>query len=163
MNQHSRLIVLKSPEGSEVAVWPAMQGCVLTSTADGDAGRSFGWVNEQLIASGKIQQHINAVGGEDRLWLGPEGGQYSIFFAPGAPFDLEHWYTPAALDTEAFAISSESPDRVSFTKQIQLTNYSGTDFNVRIDRIVSLLNRQQVQNDLNIDLPAEVKAVGYES
>jgi hypothetical protein len=25
--------------------------------------------------------HINVFGGEDRFWLGPEGGQFSIFFA----------------------------------------------------------------------------------
>jgi hypothetical protein len=29
---------------------------------------------------------MNAVGGEDRIWLGPEGGQLSIFFAPGVPY-----------------------------------------------------------------------------
>jgi hypothetical protein len=44
------------------------------------------WVNRALIASGKIAQHMNAVGGEDRIWLGPEGGQFSIFFAPGVPY-----------------------------------------------------------------------------
>ena len=40
---------------------------------------------------------MNAFGGEDRLWLGPEGGQYSIFFRAGDPFDLEHWQTPPPL------------------------------------------------------------------
>lgn len=163
VDQHSKLIVLKSSEGSEIAVWPAMQGRVLTSSAEGDGGRSFGWVNEQLIASGQVQQHINAVGGEDRLWLGPEGGQYSIFFAPGAPFNLEHWYTPAALDTEPFAIASQSADQISFTKEINLTNYSGTRFHVRIGRTVKLLNRQQIQRDLTAELPATLKLVGYES
>lgn len=163
VNEHSKLLILKSPGGSEIAVWPAMQGRVLTSSAEGDAGRSFGWVNESLIASGKVQQHINAVGGEDRLWLGPEGGQYSIFFAPKAPFDLDHWYTPAALDTEPFQIASETPTQVSFARELDLTNYSGTHFHVRIDRTVRLLDRHQIQADLHSELPDSVKVVGYES
>ena len=163
VNQHSPLIVLKSSEGSAIAVWPAMQGRVLTSSAEGDSGRSFGWVNEQLIASGKVQPHINAVGGEDRLWLGPEGGQFSIFFAPQAPFDLDHWYTPSALDTEPFAISAQTPTQVSLSKDIELTNYSGTHFHVKINRTVKLLDRQQIRTTLKNSLPPSLKVVGYES
>ena len=56
----------------------------MTSTAGGDAGQSFGWINRELIASGKMQPHMNVFGGEDRFWMGPEGGQFSIFFAKGA-------------------------------------------------------------------------------
>jgi hypothetical protein len=59
------------------------------------------WVNRELIASGKIAQHMNAVGGEDRIRLDPEGGQFSIFFAPGVPYhgDVTNTYNdgPAAL------------------------------------------------------------------
>ena len=29
------------------------------------------------------KEHVNVFGGEDRFWLGPEGGQYSIFFVKG--------------------------------------------------------------------------------
>lgn len=163
VNQHSKLIVLKGPEGSAIAVWPAMQGRVLTSSAEGDGGRSFGWVNKDLIGSGKVQPHINAVGGEDRLWLGPEGGQFSIFFAPHTPFDLDYWFTPAALDTESFAISAQSPTQVSFAKDIELTNYSGTRFDVKINRTVKLLSRQEISTDLKSELPSSVKVVGYES
>ena len=68
---------------AKVAVSPAWQGRVMTSTAGGDAGLSFGWINRELIASGKRQPHMNAFGGEDRFWMGPEGGQFSIFFAKG--------------------------------------------------------------------------------
>jgi len=33
----------------------------------------YGWINRELVASGKRQKHINAFGGEDRFWLaGPE-------------------------------------------------------------------------------------------
>ena len=80
----------------------------MTSTAGGDAGLSFGWINRELIASGKLQPHINVFGGEDRFWLGPEGGQFSIFFAKGAKFELADWFTPAAIDTLPFQVVSQS-------------------------------------------------------
>ena len=78
----------------------------MTSTAEGDAGFSFGWINRELIASGKILPHINAFGGEERLWLGPEGGQFSIFFRKGKSFVYEDWQTPAFLDTAPFELIS---------------------------------------------------------
>ncbi len=163
VDAHSKLIVLGADDGATIAVWPAMQGRVLTSSAGGAAGRSFGWINQDLIASGKAQQHINAVGGEDRLWLGPEGGQYSIFFAPGVPFDLDHWYTPAALDTEGFGVVSQSRSDVKLRKSFTLTNYSGTRFNVQIDRRVQLLAPAEVWRHLGVASVAGVKMVGYQS
>ncbi len=84
LKQHTELIVLSANKGqSKVAVAPGWQGRVMTSSAQGNDGHSFGWINRELIASGKLQPHMNAFGGEDRFWLGPEGGQCSIFFAPG--------------------------------------------------------------------------------
>ena len=70
----------------------------MTSTADGDEGTSFGWVNRDLLASQKKNEHINAYGGEDRVWLGPEGGQFGLFFKPGAKFEYADWQTPADID-----------------------------------------------------------------
>ena len=89
LQKHTPMIVLSDPSGAgKVAVSPAWQGRVMTSSTSGDAGLSFGWINRELIASGKLQPHINVFGGEDRFWLGPEGGQFSIFFAQGAE---RHW------------------------------------------------------------------------
>jgi hypothetical protein len=75
---------------ARVAVVPAYEGRVMTSTARGLDGPSLGWVNEELISSGEKLAHMNPYGGEDRFWLGPEGGQFAVFFEKGAPFDLEH-------------------------------------------------------------------------
>lgn len=164
VNQHSELLVLSDDRsGASIAVWPAMQGRVLTSSVAGANGKSFGWVNRGLIGSGKIQEHINAVGGEDRIWLGPEGGQFSIFFAPGVPFDLDHWFTPAPLDTEAFDLVSREQDLVVFRKAFHLINYSGTGFDVQIDREVRLLKEAQVWQDLQMPALSDVMTVGFES
>jgi len=164
VNRHSELLVLCDAGGqASIAVWPLMQGRVLTSTASGPEGLSFGWINRELIASGKVQQHIDAVGGEDRIWLGPEGGQFSIFFAPGVPFDLDHWYTPAPLDTDPFEIVSLSRHSVTFRKDFHLTNFSATEFHVEIEREVRLLSAVQIWSDLGIASVGGIKTVAYES
>jgi hypothetical protein len=164
LRRHTVPIVLADPSGeAKVVVVPAWQGHIMTSTARGDQGTSFGWVNRDLITSGKFQQHINVFGGEDRFWLGPEGGQFSIFFAKGAPFDLEHWFTPAVIDTEPFEVVSQGHDRVLCRRQIQLTNYSGTCFELRVDREIRLVNATAALRKLGAKIPAGVKSVGVES
>ena len=76
LRQHAEVVLLSDHTGqAQVAVVPKWQGRVMTSTAGGSGGASFGWVNRELIASGVTQPHINVYGGEDRFWLGPEGGQ----------------------------------------------------------------------------------------
>jgi hypothetical protein len=164
VNERSELIVLSDERGrASIAVWPATQGRVLTSSVAGLGGLGFGWFNRELIASGEIRQHINAVGGEDRIWLGPEGGQFSIFFAPGAPFDLDHWYTPAPIDTEPFDIVAKSANAIRFRRAFPLSNFSGTRFEVQMEREVRLLSSSQVWKGLGIGAPNEVEVVGYES
>ena len=164
VERHCKLVVLTDESsGASIAVWPAMQGRVLTSSVSGADGFGYGWVNRELIASGKIAQHVNTVGGEDRIWLGPEGGQFSIFFAPGVPFDLEHWFTPAPLDTDPYEIVSQSKSSVAFRHDFLLTNYLGKKFELRLEREVSLLNGEQIWKGLGIDAVDGVKVVGYES
>lgn len=164
LKQHTEVIVLSDEAGTaQVAIAPAYQGRVMTSTADGDGGLSFGWINRELIASGKTLPHINSWGGEDRFWLGPEGGQFSIFFAKGAPFDLEHWQTPAVIDTDAYDVASKSRDSAVFRRKTSLVNYSGTKLDLQIDRVIRLLSRDGASKALGQDLPESLKVVVYES
>ena len=67
---------------------------------------------------------MNVFGGEDRFWLGPEGGQYALYFKPGDPFDLPHWQTPAPFDWEPWDIADQSAGHVRFQKRMSLVNYS---------------------------------------
>src|ERR1700723_3339059 len=47
---HTDLVVLQDKSGQgKVAVAPVWQGRVMTSTAEGDGGSSFGWINRELI------------------------------------------------------------------------------------------------------------------
>jgi hypothetical protein len=164
LKKHTPVVVLTDASGqAKVAVAPDWQGRIMTSTAGGGAGTSYGWVNRELIASGKFVPHINVFGGEDRFWLGPEGGQFSIFFAKGAKFELEHWFTPAALDTEPFEVVSQSSDRVAFRRTIELVNYSGFRFNLAATREVRLLRAADALAARQLTLPAGVAAVAFES
>src|SRR5262249_12652833 len=90
--------------GAQVAIAPEYQGRVMTSTTGGQDAPSFGWLGRAAISSRTKQPHMNVFGGEDRFWLGPEGGQYSLFFKPGDPFDLEHWQVPEPIDWGAWEI-----------------------------------------------------------
>jgi hypothetical protein len=164
LKKYVEVIVLSDKTGAQqVAVIPAYQGRIMTSTAAGAGGLSFGWVNRELIASGKTAPHINVYGGEDRFWIGPEGGQFSVFFAKGVKFDLEHWFTPAAIDTEPFELVSQSPDRVLCRREIQLINYSGTNFKLAVNREIRLLEAGAINKHLSVKPGAGVKMVGVES
>jgi len=139
LSKYVEVVVLKSEDGmAQVAVVPAYQGRVMTSTASGPDGPSFGWINRELIASGTLEKHINAFGGEDRFWMGPEGGQFAIFFEEEAPFDLEHWQTPACIDTEPYSLVSKTDTEAVFTYTAAVKNRSGATFMVRINRTIRL-------------------------
>ncbi|MBC8470228.1 MAG: hypothetical protein H8D56_12215 [Planctomycetes bacterium] len=164
LKKHTEVVIIEDESGnSQVAVLPTLQGRVMTSTAEGLDGLSFGWINRELIASGKVAEHINVYGGEDRFWIGPEGGQFSIFFKNNVPFDLEHWFTPASIDTEPFELESKSKNSVLLQKDIQLENYSGTIFNLLVDREIRVLERSEALEALEIMPAKTVKMVAFES
>jgi hypothetical protein len=161
LKKHTSIIELKNGN-SKIVLSPSWQGRVLTSTAEGDSGFSFGWINRELIASGKIQSHINAYGGEERLWLGPEGGQFSIFFSKGKSFIYDNWQTPAFLDTTPFQLISSTDSSALFGKDITTENYSGTSFKFRIEREVTLLSKEALNKLISIDVK-DLKSVAYRS
>jgi hypothetical protein len=163
LRRHVQVVVLGEAPSGRVAVVPAWQGRVATSTVGGSPAPSHGWTNDELVASGRVEPHINAFGGEDRLWLGPEGGQFSIFFRRGDPFDLEHWQTPALVDTDAWPVAGRAKDAVSFRREGRLVNYSGTVLDLRLDRTVRLLGGEAVSRALGSPVPAGVRVVAFAS
>ena len=163
LQKHTKVVVLTDGKGMRVAVAPDLQGRVMTSSAGGDAGPGYGWINRDLVASSKRDVHFNPYGGEDRFWLGPEGGQFAVFFKPGEPFDLAHWYTPSAVDTEPYPVTSSQPDRVAFDKKMTLTNRTGTVFDLALHRVVRLVPRAPALKDLGLAGTERVEAVAFES
>ncbi len=162
--QDSNLVVLQSSDGSaQVIVSAKYQAKVFTSTAEGLKGRSFGWVHYPAF-SGPPDEHMNAYGGENRFWLGPEGGVYSLYFKPGAEMVFENWHTPAAFDTEHWrVVSKDDSSAVNMHKDMTLQNYRGAELSIAVDRGVSLLDNNEIQNQLNITIGDSVSVVGYET
>ena len=155
---------LVSADGnSKVMIVPAWQGRVMTTSASGDEGDSYGWINYRFIREGKVSPQFNPVGGEERFWLGPEGGPFSLYFKEGQEQVYDNWVVPTVLDTEAFAIKSQDDSSVHFVKDTRLTNASGTTFDMNIDRTVSLMNTDEVAADFSIQLSPDMKIVAYKS
>lgn len=161
LQKHDSVIVLKNGD-AQVIVSAKYQGKVFTSTAEGIEGTSFGWINYKAFTS-NIDPHINAYGGENRLWLGPEGGKFSLFFPKDAKMEFANWKTPAAFDTEPWKLVKQDEQSASMQKEMQLVNYAGTSFNMMVARNVSILDRQQVSNALNITADSSIKVVGYKT
>lgn len=162
LNKYQKTVVLKRNEAM-VAIIPGYQGRVMTSASSGMNGMSYGWINYKLIESGQKSPHFSNFGGEERLWLGPEGGQFSIYFAPGVPFTFGNWQVPAPIDTDPFDLVSANDTMAVLRKDIQLVNYSNVRFSLKVDRTVALLTQNQVTERTGISLPPSVQAVAYET
>ena len=146
---------------SKIIVVPELQARVMTSSLEGNTGESFGWINYDYIKAGTYDPHINPVGGEERFWMGPEGGQYSIFFEKDAEFTLDNWFTPKIIDSITFDLDFKSEQKAIFTKDATLTNYSGTQFTINIERIIEVLDPQVIFKNLKLEFDNKVSVVGY--
>jgi hypothetical protein len=135
----------------------------MTSTTGSGDRPSFGWIGRAAIAAGTRQPHMNVFGGEDRFWLGPEGGQYALYFKRGDPFDLDHWQVPEAFDWGSWEVTSQTPTAVRLYKRMVLTNYSGTHIDIDVDRTVRLLSRDDVTTLLGESIGSSVGAVAFDS
>jgi hypothetical protein len=135
----------------------------MTSSSSGLKGFSYGWINYDLISSSAIQEHFNPYGGEERIWLGPEGGQFSLFFNKDTTFNLNNWFVPAPLDKEPFKITDKDENSISLSKNVILENSSGTIFNAEISRKVTLLSRDKINQSLGKLIDKSVHVVAYQS
>ncbi|KAA9040629.1 hypothetical protein FW778_00880 [Ginsengibacter hankyongi] len=163
LKKYSPHLVQLQDSNMKILVSADYQGRVMTSSATGDSGSGYGWINYNLISSGEKKKQFNPVGGEERFWLGPEGGQYSIYFNKGDSFNIMHWQVPPVVDTETYNIVQQDKSSVTFSKSAVITNYSGTTFNLDIKRKVELLNKNAVEKNLHISIPEGVQYVAYES
>jgi hypothetical protein len=160
----SHIIELQDETGKAKLLLSAdHQGRVMSSTAAGDSGTSFGWINYDLIETKEKKAQFNPVGGEERFWIGPEGGQFSIYFKQGDSFNIAHWQVPAIIDTVTYDARQSDKLHAVFNKNATLTNYGGSQFNVNIERTISLLTREQIAKVLNINIPADVHFVGFQT
>jgi hypothetical protein len=160
----SNTIELQDESGNAKLLLSAdYQGRVMSSTASGDSSTSFGWINYNLIDTKQKKAQFNPVGGEERFWIGPEGGQFSIYFKEGDSFNIAHWQVPAVIDTVSYSLKESSKSHAVFTKNATLINYSGTQFNIYIERTINLLTKQQIAAALNANVSDDLYSVGFET
>ncbi len=162
LQQHTQVAELTQGD-ARVAVAPGYQGRVMTSSLAGEDGASFGWLNREFIEGGETGTAFDNYGGEDRFWLGPEAGQFGLWFEPGEPFNLDHWKTPPGFNEGAFEVDTLSAGSVAMSRRFRVTNASGTEFACSVWRTINLIGPSDAAGLLGIDMPKGVRMVGFES
>jgi hypothetical protein len=156
-------IVLACSGGAgRVLISPRLQGRVMTSSCAGDDGPSLGWVNRGPMQELDNDPKFNNYGGEDRFWLGPEGGPYSLFFSMGAAQIMESWIVPECVGQGGFEVRNRGLDRVFLGRHVTATNARGARFTLDIDREIRLLAPAEIE-ELSGKLPDGVSAVAFKS
>ncbi len=162
-SKYNAEVLLLGEGESIVAVSPKYQGRVMTSTFGGAEGPSLGWINHELLSDNKIGLQTYQIGGEDRFWIGPQGGDFSIFFPAGSIYSDENWRAPEALSVEPWRMLAHSKTQARFEKVADFENAKGKRFKIKAEREVTVLNREQVSEILGIEIPDAVKLVAFQS
>jgi len=160
LKEFADAVVLEAPGGGKVVVSPKLTGRVMTSAfSDNEPG--FGLVNREAITRPPVARGFNNYGGEDRLWLAPEGGPYGLFFDPGAKQELANWYVPPAMDGGVRTPTGQDAASVSFHERIALQNVEGVKFDLSIDRKVEALAKDELEKLLGAALPEGARFVAF--
>ncbi len=161
--QNVEFLELKTQDGqSRLLIVPAYQGRVMTSTTAGFEGTSYGWINYKHIENGLTSPQFNPIGGEERFWIGPEGGPFSWYFKKGQEQVYENWVVPPVIDTEIYDIESQTEDKVVFIKDFSVTNASDVSFNIGLRRTIALVGDEELKS-IGLDLPSDLKIIAYKT
>ena len=164
LRSHADVIELATSQAARVAVVPDFQGRVMTATLGADDGASYGWLNRPFIAQHpRDDPTFNNYGGADRFWLGPEAGQYALFFGAGESFDLGAWKAPPGFTTGPFEVDAQGEAGVTMSARFDVTNYAGTTFDCAVERRITALTNVQIAESLGTSARADLAAVAFES
>ena len=161
--KYTEIVELTDGADARAAVAPGFQARVMTSTFGGDAGPSFGWINRSFIESGVDSPMFNNYGGEDRFWIGPEAGQYGLWFRPGDRLTFDDFKTPVGINSGASRVVAATARSVETTRDFDLTNYSGTKFQCATRRTIRLLDKFEAAAGLATSIPPSLRWVGFET
>jgi hypothetical protein len=162
LKKHGEVIELVAPGGGRVAVSAKYQGRVMTSAVD-QKGQSLGFVFRKFIEEGKTGTQFDNYGGEDRFWLGPEAGQYGLYFPKGKPFTIAEWKTPDTFQTGSWDVTKKSAESVTFKRAMKLENYSGAPFELEVVRTVDLVGEAEAKTRLGFKPGDGIKWVGFKT
>lgn len=163
LSQHGAAVkVLESDSGGRIAISGKYQARVMTSAVE-PKGKSLGFVNHRFIEAGQTHTAFDNYGGEDRFWLGPEGGQFALYFAPGKPFEFQNWQTPAAFQEGEWHETQSLPTSAVFEQSLSLVNYASTKLELSVRREITVLGAAQATSALGMAVPAGVKWIGFKT
>jgi len=162
LSQHGTVKVLTAANGGRIAVSGQYQARVMTS-AVGAGKASLGFINRQFIEGGQTGTAFDNYGGEDRFWLGPEGGQYGLYFPASKPFSFDFWQTPHELQEGAWLVRDENPASITYAHAFSVTNYEQRAFKIQVERKLTLLSAEQAKRQLGMALPPSLHWVGFAS
>lgn len=162
LSDKDSLVILSDDNNtSQIIVSPKYQAKVFTSTVDGLDGKSLGYLNYKALDSKEVNEHMNGYGGENRFWIGPEGGRYSVYFKPGTEQVYDNWHTPKPIDIEPWNIVASDKKTVWVEKEMQAENYQGNILQVRVDRKIRILEKDEISSLLGIEINKDLKSVAY--
>jgi hypothetical protein len=162
LRAHGPVDVLDAPGGGVVAVSGRWQARVMTSAVE-PHGASLGFVHRAFLEAGKTGTPFDNFGGEDRFWLGPEGGQYGLYFPPGAPFTIRSWQTPHSMQEEEWQVHARDRSRIVFVRSMHVVNWSRVEFDVAVERTVRALSADDVRARFGEAPPAGARWVAFET
>lgn len=118
-----------------------LQGRVMTSTVDlSEPG--LGFVNQPAIELRDLPAAFHNHGGVDRFWIGPEGSKFSLYFAPGLPFEAELWRVPEDLDIGPF----EEVGLGQLERPMVMRNRIGSEFTMMVRRNIEVPKQEEVES-----------------
>jgi DUF1680 family protein len=161
LGDHADVVVLQAHASGPVAVSPRLSGRVMTSAfATDEVG--FGLVNRPAIEKPPVERGFNNSGGEDRLWLSPEGGPYGLYFDPGAKQELANWYVPLSIDGRARTVVTQDSSSILFKDVVELVNVQNVKMRLEVTRKVTALSKDEIASALGLpSVPEGVHVVGF--
>jgi len=151
-------IVFEGEGGSKVLVSPRYQGRIMTTRVG--KVESVGFVSTDEIAEGEVHESFNNFGGQDRFWLGPEAGQFGIYFPAGVELKRDLWKVPPDFNRGPFTVVEKTPRKARFAREMSVTNYTGTRFKAKVEREVGLIPSERLKDELKVALPRGVSYAG---
>jgi len=161
-----RLQAIKSIEvlaagDAMIAVSGTYQGRIFTSSAKGKTGKSYGWVNWDLIAKGEHARAMAGLGGESRLWFAPEWGKYSLCFEAGKEQIDANLRRPQDSNTKQFAPIKRTKNSLTYGGKMQFKNDHDFVFDLEVERTISLLSKAAIEKNLALPLSDKTAFVGF--
>lgn len=144
-----------------IAVSPSFQGRVFASTAKGMRGNNIGYFNKKLLEDPNFLIKISELGGESRMWFGPEIGDYAVFYDPGAEQVDEFRKISPDLNTVHFDIIEEGTQSVLSGGLMKIRNASGYQFHLHAERKITLKTQNDIESELGIVLNKDLAAVSF--